>query len=151
MGEQRPWIDHLQFEKPPKPEKSPKEIKLRKIAKILVGISLPVTILILGGSFQSDWNPFLVYAGVSCLLRFIILWLSLYYPLPGGLILIIDGVVLVVCLSKSYHIIWKELLIVFPSILFSLPVILSLLSLSSGILFLLTWYEHRKNIQSSSK
>ena len=144
MEEHKPWIDHLQTEKLPKPDKLPKELKLRKIAETLVGISLPLTFFILVGSFQSDWNPFLVYAGVSCILRFIVLWLSLYYPIPGGLILIIDGIVLFVCFSVSYNGFWYARLL-------SLPAMLSLFPISSGILSLITWYDHRKNIKSSNK
>ena len=139
MGEQKPWIDHLQI-KNPKPEKSPKEAKLHKRARILgliaAWLGIPFTFLIfVGANFQawrSIWEPFLIYPIVTCILRFIILWFALRFPLPGGLILIADGIALLF-------------------VLYYIAAPLSLPLISSGILFILTWYEHRRSLQSPIK
>jgi len=136
MNEQKSGFDPFQKET----VISPKEARLRRAAKIVgfiaAGVGLPLTLFGCMSSFQSDWNPGLVYASISCILRFFVLWLALHYPLVGGILLITDGFILA-CLSLAY---------IYAG---SIPAVLCLLLIPSGILFILTWSEHRKNVPVS--
>lgn len=134
MEEHKAWIDPHQEDG----VISPKEVRLRKAAKgvglIAVWLGLPLTFLTCGGYIQSDLPPGFVYMMVSMVLRFLVLWLALHYPLAGGVLLLTDGV-----LSASFS---RGL---------TPAGALGLLLIPSGILFILTWREHRKNVLSPQR
>lgn len=132
MDERSAWVDPFKLE----PVVSPRETKFRRTGKTLGLISvvagLPLTFLTCAGSIQSDWNPGLIYISVSWVLRFVVLWFALNFPLAGGILLIVDGSLLA----------WLSLAYIFGGqVLASLTFLL----IPAGILFTLTWFEHRKN------
>jgi hypothetical protein len=137
MEERRVWIDPHEDET----KISSKESRLRRAAKIVglvtAVIGIPLTFLACAGHIQSDWNTGLTYASISCIVRFIILWFALSSPLVGGVLLITDGLLLA----------WFSQKYILGGGIISAPLVLLLVV--SGILFILTWREHRKNVPVS--
>ncbi len=128
MEERNAWIDPHQRDR----VASAREVGLHRAAR-LVGLiaawlGIPVAFLTCGGYIQSDIPPGSVYMMVSMVLRFVVVWFAVRLPLAGGTLLIAGGV-LSALLSQGRT-----------------PAgVLGVVLIPSGVLFLLTWVEGRKN------
>ena len=115
--------------------------RLRLVGLILglvgAGVGSPTSFLSCFAAFQSPWSLELVYVMFSWLIHWIIVLIAGKWALVGGVLLILDSLLLATFLFPGHQWSgWKVLSVLFLSIL--------LLLLSSGVLFILSWAEARR-------
>jgi len=115
--------------------------RLRLVGLILglvgAGVGSPTSFLSCFAAFQSPWSLELVYVMFSWLIHWIIVLIAGKWALVGGVLLILDSLLLATFLFPGHQWSgWNVLSVLFLSIL--------LLLLSSGVLFILSWAEARR-------
>jgi hypothetical protein len=125
------WIDPHQNDIAPSPREAGLLKTARTVGQVAVWLAIPLTSFTCAGYIQSDLPPGFGYMVASMVLRFLVLWFALHFPLAGGMLLIADGA-LSAWFSRGQT-----------------PAgVLGFVLIPAGILFVLTWRERRRNLRS---